>query len=284
MNHPLKYHGGKSYLANDFWSIAEPILPTIEHVVETHCGGCSFTLEGLVRGYEKSFVVNDISRHLTNFWQVIRHDHTYEMFRKSVESTPFSEIEWKTANGLCNEVGWNGVADDGTTVANVARAVWFFVNCRQSMAGRMDSFAPLSRNRTRRGMNEQVSAWLTSVDGLPEIHKLWRKVAVLNGDANKVIKQQDGKKTLFFVDPPYIPDTRESPEVYEHEMTVEQHGDLLNTLAGIEGKFMLCGYFNEQYHEMASLMNWQRHDFNIANHSSSKKTKDKKVESLWTNW
>jgi len=44
------------------------------------------------------------------------------------------------------------------------------VNCRQSLAGRMDAFAPLSRRRTRRGMNEQCSAWWNAVEGLPAVH------------------------------------------------------------------------------------------------------------------
>ena len=43
------------------------------------------------------------------------------------------------------------------------------VNCRQSLTGRMDTFAPLSRRRTRRGMNEQCSAWWNAVEGLPAV-------------------------------------------------------------------------------------------------------------------
>ena len=57
----------------------------------------------------------------------------------------------------------------------------FFVRCRQSLAGRMKSFATLSRTRTRRGMNEQASAWLTAIEGLPAVrYARLSRVAILN--------------------------------------------------------------------------------------------------------
>jgi hypothetical protein len=34
----------------------------------------------------------------------------------------------------------------------------------------MDTFATLSRRHTRRGMNEQCSAWWNAVEGLPDVH------------------------------------------------------------------------------------------------------------------
>jgi DNA adenine methylase len=76
----------------------------------------------------------------------------------------------------------------------------------------MDGFATLSRTRTRRGMNEQASAWITAVDGLAAVHARLRRVAVLNRDALHVIRQHDGPDTLFYCDPPYLPRTRTAPE------------------------------------------------------------------------
>jgi len=81
-------------------------------------------------------------------------------------------------------------------------AVSFFVECRMSLAGRGDQFAPLSRTRTRRGMNEQASAWLSAVDGLRAVHRRLRRVVVLNRPAIEVIQGQDGPDTLFYLDPP----------------------------------------------------------------------------------
>jgi DNA adenine methylase len=76
----------------------------------------------------------------------------------------------------------------------VQRAVRFFVLCRQSLAGRMDTFAPLSKNRTRRRMNEQASAWLTAVEGLPAVHARLKRVAILNRPALMSFDNQPGTK------------------------------------------------------------------------------------------
>ena len=62
----------------------------------------------------------------------------------------------------------------------------------------------MSRNRTRRQMNEQASAWLTCVEGLPAVHARLKRVVVLNQPALEVIKREDGEKTLFYLDPPYL--------------------------------------------------------------------------------
>ena len=70
---------------------------------------------------------------------------------------------------------------------DVQAAVAFFVRCRQSRAGGFKVFATLSRNRTRRGMNEQSSAWLNGVEGLADVHDRLKRVVVLCDDALKVI-------------------------------------------------------------------------------------------------
>jgi hypothetical protein len=80
---------------------------------------------------------------------MLQKDDTFEQFRRIVEAVPFSEVEWKEATA----------ALDGLDDSPVQRAVWLFIACRQSLAGRMDTFAALSRTRTRRGRNEQAAAW-----------------------------------------------------------------------------------------------------------------------------
>ncbi len=46
-------------------------------------------------------------------------------------------------------------------------------------------------------MNEQASAWLNSVEGLADVHERLKRVVVLCDDALKVIRQQDGERTLY---------------------------------------------------------------------------------------
>jgi DNA adenine methylase len=268
MTPPLKWHGGKHYLAPKIVALMSPHT----HYVEPYAGGLSVMLAKEPEGVSE--VANDINEHLTNFWEVLRHPNRFVAFRVMCEATPFSERAYGMASAQLHDL-----SDDPV------RAAWsFFVRCRQSLAGRMKSFAPLSRTRTRRGMNEQVSAWINAVDGLPEVHARLRRVAILNHDALEVIRQQDGPQTLFYCDPPYLHETRKATDVYEHEMTRGQHEQLLSILAGVKGKWMLSGYRSGLYDMMASQNNWTRHDFDLPNNSAGGDTKRRMTECVWCNF
>jgi DNA adenine methylase len=160
--------------------------------------------------------------------------------------------------------------------------VSFFVYCRQSHAGGMTGFATLSRNRTRRDMNEQVSSWLTAVEGLPAVAKRLRRVVILNQDACRVVRSQDGPKTLFYLDPPYMHQTRVSTSAYDHEMTCEQHEALLEVIVGCRGKVILSGYPNPLYDRR--LAAWRVVDIQIDNKMSGTKSKPRMTERLWLNF
>jgi hypothetical protein len=120
----------------------------------------------------------------------------------------------------------------------------------------MDAFAPLSRARTRRGMNEQASAWLGAVDGLPAVHARLSRVVLLNRDAVDVIQSQDGPGTMFYLDPPYLTATRAAPGVYRHELTADDHRRLLGAVKAVEGKVILSGYPSDLYDR--ELAGWAR--------------------------
>src|SRR5262245_61929638 len=205
---PLKWHGGKHHMARHIVTL----MPPHTHYVEPFAGGLAVLLAKNPDGVSE--VANDLHLDLTTFWRVLQSAGDFERFRRAVEVVPFSEAEWRDAqDGLrrCPD------ADP------VRRAVWFFVACRQSLAGRMGAFAPLSRNRTRRGMNEQALAWLSAVDGLAAVHARLRRVAVLNRPALDVIRSQDGPGTLYYLDPPYLHQTRAARDTYAYEMTEEDH-------------------------------------------------------------
>ena len=133
-------------------------------------------------------------------------------------------------------------------------------------------------------MNEQASSLLTAIEGLPEIHERLKSVVILNDDAVKVIKQQDGEKTLNYLDPPYLHETRFSTGEYENEMSKAQHFALLDCLGHIEGKFILSGYPSKLYDDVAERFGWRCVEKQIDNKASSKKTKEMKTECLWMNF
>ena len=283
LTQPLKWHGGKYYLRK--WII--DLMPPHLHYVEPFFGGGGillardpdrdwFATEGqkllaAVKGCSE--VANDLHGELINFWRVLQKAEDFEAFRQRIALTPFSEAEFDAA-----------LEFDVQTASSVDRAVCFFILARQSRQGLMRDFATLSRNRTRGRINEQVNAWLSVVDGLPEIHERLRSVVILNQSACDVIRKQDGENTLFYCDPPYVHETRSTTGEYAHEMTEDQHRELLDVLAGIEGKFMLSGYPSAMYSQWESRHGWKRHDYLIDNKAAAGKVKETKTECLWCNF
>lgn len=213
---------------------------------------------------------------LTNFWRVLQNEGEFEIFKHFAAMQPFSQEAYDAAcNRLISPIIVNNRPD---TLA----ALSFFIRCRQLRAGSFKSFATLSRNRTRRGMNEQVSAWLNCINGLPAVHCRLKRVVILHDDALKVIRQQDGPKTLFYLDPPYVHSTRakSATNAYEYEMTDNDHRKLAITVCECKGKVMLSGYRNKMYDEW--FKSWNRHDKLIDNKLSSDRVPV--IESVWANF
>lgn len=242
------------------------------HYVEPYAGGLAVLLAQDPKGISE--VANDINFSLTNFWRVLQCDGEFERFCRRMNAVPFSEAEWLRSEKPLR-------LDDGP---DVGCAVAFFIRVRQSLSGRMKDFASLTRNRARRKMNEQASAWLSAIEGLSEVHERLKRVVILNHDALKVIQQQDGKRTLFYLDPPYLHETRATTGEYEHEMTWEDHNKLLAVLGKIEGRFLLSGYHSNLYDEAAKHYGWKCHEFEIPNHASGGKEKRRMVECVWCNY
>lgn len=275
---PLKWHGGKAYLASRIIALMPPRKTAANpdgwlHYVEPFAGSLAVLLAQDPEGISE--VVNDLNGDLTNFWRVLQDPHWASEFERRLQFAPFSEAEWKLADEAVRDHVFFGPID---------RALKFFIWCRQSMAGRMASFAPLSRTRTRRGMNEQASAWLNAVEGLPAVHARLKRVVILNRDALDVIRQQDGPQTLFYLDPPYLHETRATTGEYQHEMSEAQHRALLELLASIKGRFLLSGYASPLYDSFAMAHGWKRHDFELPNNAASGESKRRMVETVWCNY
>lgn len=273
---PIKIHGGKSYLAGEIIKLFPP-RDSYRTYVEGFFGGGSVLLRHDPEG--KSEIACDLNKNLTTFWRVLQDESLFKVFHRRVANTPFSELEFDRALADLEA----GIPD------TLDRAAAFFVVARQSMSGRNDSFAPVSTTRLRRGMNEQVSAWWSAVDGLPQIAERMRRVLILDGPALKQIKKYDKAGVLMYLDPPYLTvdsdgtKIRESANVYEHEMTLEQHVQLLTALVELKNaRVLLSGYPSKLYD--THLKKWRRQVFEIDNKASKKSTKDTKQEVVWLNY
>jgi DNA adenine methylase len=254
-------------------------MPRHLHYVEPYAGGLAVLLARdpdedrlWMPGHKGvSEVANDINGRLTNFWRVIRQAETFEQFRRTAEAIPFSRTEWERAHAHPH---------DG--IESVADAVAFFVDCRQSRSGLMKGFTPITRARTRRRMNGNVSEWLGAVDGLGEVHARLRRVLIENVPAVDLIQREDAEGTLFYCDPPYLHETRTARDAYAFEMTEADHRELLNTLRQCKGKVMLSGYPSRLYDD--TLDGWNRYTFDLPNNAAPGSAKDRETEVLWCNY
>jgi DNA adenine methylase len=132
-------------------------------------------------------------------------------------------------------------------------------------------------------MNGNASEWLGAVDGLADVHARLRPVVLENMPAVELIRREDGPGTLFYCDPPYLHETRTSTDAYgPHEMTEEDHRELLGVLLACEGKVMLSGYPSRLYDE--ALAGWTRHKFDLPNNAAGGKKKGRETEVVWANY
>lgn len=266
MHSPLKYHGGKHYMLSHIFDVQMRFKKHVVTRAEHFAGSAVWSLSQDPRGVSE--IVNDTDQWLMAFWTCLRFDTEYQALQRVLEAVPFSEKVFKEA------------ADSEGPL--VQRAANFFIRARMSLAARMKSFAPPSTSRTRRGMNEQVSAWLGAVEGLKQVHdrvKLWY---IMNGDFVDSIKAADSPQTMHYCDPPYFMPTRASKQVYRYEMTKKDHIRLLEAVNKCQGGVILSGYMSNLYKNR--LRNWNCKAVEMPNHASGSKKKRRMTEILWYNF
>lgn len=250
------------------------LFPPHTRYCETHFGSGAVLLAGDGEGVAE--FANDIDNTLSWFWSAIADPWCFVEFKRMVDAIPFSKERFKESKRRLENYGFENWK---------TRAVDFFVVNRQSRQALGKDFATPT-GRLRRNMNEQVSAWLSAVDGLPDIHARLRRVEIRNDDAVDFIRELDSAETLFYCDPPYMKETRNNNggEYGRWEMSDQQHAELLNVLAKIEGKFLLSGYPNKLYAQAEKDFGWHHVDFTLDNKASSAKSKEKKTERIWANY
>jgi DNA adenine methylase len=284
LNPALKFHGGKHYVARHVLALMPPHL----HYVEPYFGsGQVFfardpgdrklwwpekTSDGR-KADGVSEVSNDLHGDLMTFYAVLKDPALFDRLRHRLELTLYAEAEWKAAHELVANANGDPVE----------RAAALFTLCRQSMSGRMASFAPTVRTRLRGGRNDGVNDWWSAVDGLAAVHERLRDVKVLCRPALDVLRSEDTPATLFYLDPPYVHATRTAPKVYgPREMSDEDHRELLAVLQSVQGMVILSGYAYPLYDN--ALAGWKRHTFDVPNNAAGGTTKRRMVEVLWCNF
>lgn len=263
---PIKTHGGKFYLSQ---FIIEHFPEGYEDMIycEPFCAGASVFLNKEPSVEE---IISDIDVGVIAVFKALR-DEPQEFITR-IKRTRYTERAFKMAQNR-SEKPFDDYID---------LAVNEYVLRRMSRGGLKKAFA--WSERLRNGKPGDLNAWETMIESLPLISERVKKTNFLSDDFVQIIKVWDEDETLFYLDPPYLHSTRSegSTNTYEHELTVEDHINMLLLANNARGKVIISGYASPLYKR--HLKEWNCKKKNVANHSSQSKSKERRIECIWYNY
>lgn len=229
---PFLYYGGKGIIAKRILRL----LPEGHIYVEPYCGAASLLFHKYPSPIE---VLNDIDGDIVNLFRVLQDEKTFSAFAHRITWTLYSRAEFQRA------IEYSG--DDP-----VERAWAYFVKVNQSMNGlpcpTVGSWGRAFVASCRMSMN--TAKWRARIALLQWWHDRLSRVQIDCRDALEVIAYWDSPDTVFYLDPPYVGDSRHDPDVYRYEADIDHHRKLVDVLLGIKGQAMLSGYDNDVYNPL----------------------------------
>ncbi|MGL4847562.1 MAG: DNA adenine methylase [Clostridium sp.] len=244
----LNWCGGKG--GTKHRKLLEKILEIIDR---SECKVCVdvFGGSGIVSLNIKGKIVkyNDLSRDLHNFFEVLKDEKLNVKLLEKLNYTLYSEPQYYEYMSKIH-----GTKIEKKEIPNLERAVEFFVVVKQSVNGigaTQKSGFKRSTTKIRRYMGQAVSAWRTNVNkNLPEMIENFSNIEVYGDDFRRCIERFDSGDTIFYMDPPYVLETRAQKKIYEHELNDDDHRELVELLLKIKGQVILSGYDNFIYEKL----------------------------------
>lgn len=240
----LRWHGGKWLLAT--WIISH--FPAHRVYVEPFGGAWSV---GFQKPRSYAEIWNDLDSELWNLFRVLKDSARAARLVDLIELTPFARSEFNEAYQPARN-----------TVERARRLL-----VRSFMGHGSDGASGVYRTGFRAASNRSGTTpahdWRNFPPALRQVIERLQGVVIENRPALQILVRHDTADTLHFVDPPYLIETRsraarrpDNGGVYRHELTDEEHVELLATLQELEGMVVLCGYPSELYDDL--LPGWQR--------------------------
>lgn len=265
---PINWFGGKYYMANDIIRL----FPKHKVYVEVF-GGAGHIL--FKKEPSEIEVYNDIDSGLYLFFKILRDENKANILKQKLDLTPYSREEFYH----CRDT-WKNEKDE------IEKVRKWYVATMQSFSTNFSTWSH-SKNKSRRGMSQAVSQWLGKIENdLPKAVERLKTVQIENMDYKDLIKKYDGKDTLFYLDPPYIHKTRQMTYQYTHEMTDQQHEEMINILLHIKGKAILSGYDNEIYNKLLD-NGWRKMflgEYDKRSEKAINESRNKGKEFIWINY
>ena len=210
-------------------------------------------------------VYNDINFKLANLFKVLSDKNKTKMLVEQLEFTPYSRSEFEN----CRDT-----VDNELDEIELARK--FIVVHRQSFAGLGKTWS-YSIDDVKNNCSSSVRKFHAGIERLQSIHYRIRRVQIENLPWQQLLKKYDRESSLFYLDPPYLPETRIGGG-YEFDFIVNDHVELLESIKQIKGMCIISGYYSPLYAHLEDI-GFTRVD--IETISSVQKNKSARVESLW---
>jgi DNA adenine methylase len=254
----FSWYGGKFSHLN--WLL--PLLPKCDHYVEPFGGSAAVLLNR-----EKSPIetYNDLDGGVVNFFRVLR--ESPEELIRLISLTPWSREEF--ALSLKEEEG----------LGPIEKARRFYVRIYQGFFSKSSlvktgswSHDITDNKKTRKRKNK--------IPTLYQVANRFLEVQIEHRPAISVITMYDTPNTFFYVDPPYLMETRKVKHGYALELTFDEHRELATALNNCKGMVALSGYDHPIMEELYPSDKWLITKEKVKFHSF----RGSRQECLWTNY
>jgi DNA adenine methylase len=225
MKKGLVYYGGKQRLAPKI----VPYLPPHTVYIEPFCGGCAVLFakgRPEKRGNCYREVINDLDDLLITFYRELKSN---PQLLERIKSTLYSRSMFKESLQILKNAKEYSNED-------IALAYWIFIN-------QTFSSSSILKNSWKTGVvnSNHASIFLNKKGQANSFVERIEEAYIECRDAVSVIKQWDSPQTCFYCDPPYI----YANQGYRKKYSIDQYIELIDTLDGIQGSFVLSGYETE---------------------------------------
>ena len=246
-----------------------PLLPRHDVWLEAFAGAAWVTLAKPPTEVE---TINDLDDGVVTFYRVLRDPELLPRLLLLLDQTPYARAEFLTARA-----GWRTATDP------VEKARQWFVTARMSVNG-----SPHTGGWSQSHQRDSwaISKWHSAIAGLSDVHARLRNVQMEHKDWRPLLTIHNNKDVLLYADPPYVHSTRNGSDRYEHELSDEDHCDLVEALLAWRGRALISGYAHTIY-EPLERAGWHRidtavHCASTANRPTAKT--HRRLETLWLNY
>lgn len=232
MKTPISYYGGKQQLAGKII----PLFPDHNLYCEPFFGGGAIFFQ---KEPSKVEVINDIDDRVVNFFKVCKTD--FNLLKYLIMQTPHSRSVHREAEQ---------VLKNPELYSKVKRAWAFWVQTNMSYGCAI--FGGFAYGKTKSSSEKKTLNKRNNFTD--EYAKRLDCVQIEQNDAVKVIKSRDSFNSFFYCDPPYY----NSDCGHYGGYTVDDYKVLLETLANIDGKFLMSSYNSDILGDFTKKNKWDK--------------------------